>query len=222
MHFIESSCRLKPTLRVFRTMKHFIGPLILLLVPLLTAYGQDSVNGTSTVTFGLGAGKPIGAADGITGGTQLNGSYEYRIRKYLSVEFGVDSTIVTAPIYTYTNTFIPVGSGLTGPYTYTTTYSHATSRATTMPFGFRGVLPLLHGRVEASVGGGGAFLWNPRLYFSSQNGWGWQGNLSVRMALDQKRHFWLGSTGRFIDSRGAYPSQWVVWSADLGYRFGGR
>ncbi len=203
-------------------MNQFIRSLLLLFVPLLTAYGQEDVRGTSTVTFGLGAGKPIGYSDGITGGTQLNGSYEYRIRKYLSFEFGVDSTIVTAPINTYTNTFATIGTAFTGPYTYTTTYSTGTARATTMPFGFRGVLPLLKGRVEASVGGGGEFLWNPRLYFYAQNGWGWQGNLSVRMALDQKRHFWLGSTGRFIDSRGAYPSQWVVWSADLGYRFGGR
>lgn len=204
-------------------MNRLLSSFIFLFLPLLavSAYGQEQVNGSSTVTFGLGAGKATNSYS--YAGPQLNGSYEYRIGKYLSFEFGVDSTFVSAPVYTTTiSSPVTILTGVsTGTYIYSSIYSTGTSRATTMPFGFRGVLPLAQGRIEVGLGAGGVYLFDPSDYYYGSSGWGWQGNLFLRMAVDKKRRFWLGSTGRYMDARGNYPGQWVVWSADLGYRFGG-
>ena len=197
-------------------MKQLVGRLFLLFVPVLAAVGQD-VNGTSTVTFGLGAGKPFHYSYE-PGGTQLNGTYEYRFLNHWALEFGVDNTIVKTASYSFIDTLAPGISVVTGPTNYFYPYNTTKSLATSMPFGPRFVLPLSQGKLELFAGGGGAYLWNPG--FSS--GWGWQADLGARLAIDKQRRFWLGSTGRYVRAHGAFPPQWMVWSADLGFRFGGR
>jgi len=198
-------------------MKQFIGSLLFLCVPLLTAHGQDDVKGSSTVTFGLGAGRPANSY--YPGGLQLNGTYEYRLSKHWAAEFGVDTTQVKIDTFTYTY-IVPAGVTIFGglPTSYTYSYSKANALATSMPFGFRGIMPLSQGKLELSAGGGGAYLWNP----NSNGGWGWQATLGARLAVDKQRRFWLGTTGRYIQANSAYPSRWVVWSGDLSFRFGGR
>lgn len=200
-------------------MKQFIG-LLFLFIPLATAQGQDAV-GTSTVTFGLGAGKPFNSYYATSGGPQTNGSYEYRFRKHWAMEFGVDTTHVRSQTETLTTTEVPgstvLGGATTLTYTYSYSYGTRSALATTMPFGFRGILPLGQGKLELFAGGGGTYLWNP----STSDGWGWQANAGARVAIDKQRRFWLGTTGRYTHANSAYPSQWIVWSADLGFRFGG-
>jgi len=201
----------------------FARSLLFLFVPLVTAYGQDA-NGTSTVTFGLGAGRPI-QHTGISGGPQLNGNYEYRLSKHWALEFGVNTTLVTAPTTVVTAT-LPAGTTL-GTYStlnYAFNYSTKQTFAASMPFGLKGMWPLAQGRLELFAGGGGTHLWNPNpygtVYGSGAGGFGLQGTLGARMAIDKQRRFWLGSTGRFTAVNRAYPSQWITWTADLGFRFG--
>lgn len=196
-------------------MNKRIRSLLVLLVPLCTANAQDTT-GISTVTFGLGAGRPVNPTY-TTGGPQLNGSYEYRFLKHWAVEFGVDTSLVKTGNYAVIVTYPASGTILTGPSSYSYSYSKINAFATSMPFGFRGILPLSQGRLELFGGGGGAYLWNPN---SNDGGWGWQASLGARLAVDKHRRYWLGTTGRYVRSNWANPSQWITWTADLGFRFG--
>jgi hypothetical protein len=204
-------------------MKRFICSFSFLFVLLGVGHAQET-NGTSTVTLGVGGGWPI-RGNGVTGGPQFNGTYEYRLRKYLALEFGVDTTVVTVPATSVTVT--PAGSCIPldptagcNLYAFSNSFYSAGGRAVSMPFGFRGIRPILNGRVELFIGGGGVYLWNPRSYYSQENGWGLQATMGARVAVDKQRHFWLGTTGRFMNVNRVYPSQWISWTADVGFRFG--
>ncbi len=206
--------------RVFRAMNRYISPLFFLLVAVIGADGQEA-NGTSTVTFGLGAGRPVSYNYGVGGGPQLNGSYEYRFLRHWAAEFGVDTTHVKTGIESVTVTAPGSATGVTNTAsdTYSYTYSKTNALATSMPFGLRGILPLAQGRLELFGGGGGAYLWNPGVY-GNNGGWGWQASLGARLAVDQKRRYWFGTSGRYVHANGGYPPRWIVWTADPGFRFG--
>jgi hypothetical protein len=61
---------------------NYMASFSLRFFPLLHAFAQDAV-GTSTVTLGVGGGKIVGNPQGIDGGPAFNGTYEYRLFKYL-------------------------------------------------------------------------------------------------------------------------------------------
>jgi hypothetical protein len=200
-------------------MNRFIRSLFLLSVLQMAVHAQEQT-GTSTVTLGVGGGWPLGNHTGITGGPHFDGGYEYRLRKYLALEFGIDTTVVNvsglSPTY-----IIPGGSSAgTSLLTPTYTFFSAGARSTAMPFGVRGILPLSGGRVELAAGAGGAYLWNPALISSPSHMWGAQANLGARVAIDKQEHFWLGTTGRLVQDYRGTPRQWLTWTADLGFRFG--
>jgi hypothetical protein len=195
--------------------------LLFLSCSLTAAFAQESSVGTSTVTFGVGGGfgglNPLGT----TGGPVFNGTYEFRVAKYFALETGVHNTLGTTFQYIslYTPVIIKAGAGLT-PVTVLrgqTITTRAPARNTSVPFGFRGILPMKHGKVELFLGGDGAYTWNTNQNYQD---WGVEGRLGARFALDKQRHFWLGATGEFLQEFGYSSQHWTTWTADFGYRFG--
>jgi hypothetical protein len=47
-----------------------------------------------------------------------------------------------------------------------------------------------------------------------------QFEFGARAAVDKHSHFWLGSTGRFVQNFGISEGEWFTWTADVGFRFG--
>jgi hypothetical protein len=198
--------------------------VFLFLIPctLTTAFAQESSVGTSTVTFGLGGGFTGNNPLGTSGGPVFNGTYEFRIWKYLSLETGVHNTLVTAYhyAYTYTPVIIDPGTGLTTiSKTVNTTVSRGPARNTSVPLGLRGILPMKHGKVELFLGGDGAYTWNANQRYKA---WGVEGRLGARFAVDSRRHFWLGTSGGYLQEFGLSSQHWTTWTADFGYRFGNK
>jgi hypothetical protein len=197
--------------------------VLLFLIPcaLTTASAQESPVGTSTLTFGIGGGFTGENPLGTSGGPVFNGTYEFRIWKYLALETGVHNTLGTTYqyFYSYTPIIINPGSSLTTFSSSTTTIGRAAARNTSVPFGLRGILPMKQGKVELFVGGDGAYTWNTNQNYKA---WGVEGRLGVRFALDRQRHFWLGTTGEFLEEFGYSQQHWTTWTADFGYRFGSK
>ena len=201
-------------------MKHCISYLIFgLIVPIVAAFGQESAAGTSTVTIGVGG--AWSQSTGLGGGPTFNGTYEYRIRENWAAEFGVNTTVVSAP--TFSTAYIPVNCY---PATFcitqgVTSVSNVASRVTTMPFGFRYVQPLNKGKLELSIGLGAAYIWYPQVFYAGSFGtWAGQGSLGAHVAVDKNRHIWLGTTGRYFNDFRYYSRSWVDWTADVSFRFG--
>ena len=199
-------------------MHRLCGPLLLCFLPLVGAFGQDST-GTSTVTLSAGGETPTRNLFGESSGPVFNGNYEFRILKYLAVEAGVDNMLPrTQQQQFFPIVSIPYGVNLLpSTNTYVLAFSNDRTRSTFLPFGVRGILPVSHGRIELFSGVGGAYVWNQ---FSFNNAWLAQVSVGGRVALDQKRHFWVGTTGRFFTNFGHDRQEWLSWTADLGLRFG--
>jgi hypothetical protein len=140
------------------------------------------------------------------------GDFEYRSHRFVAIDIGVENAFPTYTSYG--------GEGY-----------FATSRqiATFLPFGLRGVFPILDGRLEPFMGFGGAYVWHSDNNDPSNccvpplNSWLWQANIGFRYALDRKHRLWLGTTARYYrDGAGNSKQQYVSWTGDLGYRFGFR
>ena len=207
-------------------MHKLIGSIVFLFIQLLPAFGQET-GGSSTVTLGVGGAWALRSPHQLEGGPQFNGTYEYRVNKHFALEVGLDTTVTRATVFT-SSTSTSTGLYFLNPgvnqlTTVTTTnYNFNTSifdgaRISAFPFGFRYILPEKNGRLEWSAGLGGAYFLGPNNY----NEWAVTPSVGVRVAVDKGRHFWLGSTARFLNDFGA-PAQglWVTWTADLGFRFG--
>ena len=187
--------------------------------PFLAALAQNPV-GTSTVTLGAGGEVPTRSVAGESTGPVFNGNYEFRILKYLSLEAGVSNMLPRIqryeilPVYTGVPTVVCSGY-LCPPYVFVTIPDR--THVTFLPFGFRGIAPFWRGRIELFAGGGGAYAWHGGESFN--NAWLMQATLGGRIALDGKRRFWAGTSGRFYSNTGPYRQQWLSWTADIGFRF---
>jgi hypothetical protein len=189
---------------------------LLLILPLaLTVSAQETAVGTSTITFGTGGGFSLYNPYG-TGGPAFNGTYEYRISKHLAAEAGIHNTLVTVPQYNQIYTIIPTGPSSTY-INVSTLYTRAAARNTSVPFGFKGILPLRNSKIELFLGGDGAYTWNANQGYQA---WGVEGRLGARFAVDKQRHFWLGTSGEFLQEFGYASQHWTTWTADFAYRFG--
>ena len=103
---------------------------------------------------------------------------------------------------------------------YTTTVSR--ERVTLLSLGFRGILPLAHGRVELFAGPSAAHLWSSAYeltegYLSPR--WLFEVDGGGRVAIDRHRHFWIGPTARFTRDIGRPTQEWVSLTGDFGFRF---
>ena len=207
-------------------MHKLIRSFLLIMVPVLTACGQEA-SGTSAVTLGVGGTWAIESTHQLEGGPQFNGNYEYRLRKHWAVELGVNTTVTNIIVAT---TYSTISSGLvftTNPpanppspvtitnYNYISQYLNG-ARVYALPFGVRYIFPRANGKVEWFAGLGGAYMLGPNNYSE----WAITPNLGVRVAVDKQRHFWLGSTARYSKDFGLPQGQWVTWTADFGFRFG--
>jgi len=47
-----------------------------------------------------------------------------------------------------------------------------------------------------------------------------EGRLGARFAIDKQRHFWLGTSGQYLQEMGSQSQHWTTWTADFAYRFG--
>jgi len=118
--------------------------------------------------------------------------------------------------------------GLIGPATTECDYfgcQTPDSRYVWVPFGARFIHPLREDRFELSAGAGGLYE-NFSVASSigtgpySYNGFGGYIKTSAAVALDRRRHFWLGVTPRVILANGGNArDRWVMLTGDIGFRF---
>ena len=138
-------------------------------------------------------------------------TYAYRLFPHVDVEAGVDATL-------------SLGTEARGAY-----YDFkADDRFIWVPFGLRGVLSSPRDRVEVSFAAGGTYekylVGNPAdsVGFVSRDGWGGYASLGTAVALDGRRHFWLGTSPRlfFVNTNHGYAhDRWFVLNLGLGLRF---
>jgi hypothetical protein len=189
----------------------------------ISATAQENGVGTSTFTFGVGGAWSVGLRPyGQIGGPVLNGTYEFRIWKFLALEAGVHNTLIqttqyasiSTPAEIIPNTFLNSTSFLNiqGP-----------ARNTSIMFGPRAILPVKKGKVELFVGADSAYIWNAdQGYYLSRgySGWGAAARAGARFSIDKKRHVWLGTTCEYIYEMGLFSQNSISATADLSYRFG--
>ena len=141
----------------------------------------------------------------------LGVTYAYRLFPHVDLEAGFDTTL-------------SLGTEFMGAH-YDT---KADDRFMWVPFGLRGVVPLRHGRVEVSLGAGGAYekylVGNPNeaIGLGARDGWGGYASFGAAVALDKRRRFWLGTSPRvyFVNAdRGYAHDRWFILNAGLGLRF---
>lgn len=182
-----------------------------------SSYGQD-VKGTSTVTFGVGGGWFTRNSFEGSGGPTFNATYEYRLFRHLALDAGVHTAFSNSYFETtgISATILP-GTNLTR---FTTTYFAfpGTIRSETVPFGVRGIWPIVHEKGEFFLIADGAYNWSGSQY--GYSAWAVQGGFGARFALDKQRHIWWGTTARYQHDFGYAGSDRVTWTADLSYRFG--
>jgi hypothetical protein len=180
--------------------------LLLLCVVVCAAAQSDMRN---TVTFSGGWAQNVGNNCCGDSAPSLALTYAYRLFPHVDVEAGVDSTL-------------SLGTEATGAnYDF-----KADDRFLWVPFGLKGVLPLRSGRVELSVGAGGVFekylVGDNSGFFASRDGWGGYASAGAAVALDGRRHFWIGASPRlfFANTGGGYEhDRWFVLNVGLGFRF---
>lgn len=189
--------------------------------------GQDSVH-TSTVTLSAG-GQPYSYNHfDEHGGPAFDGRYEFRLWKYFALEAGADVLLPEGR----TGEFLPVilsGQTLTsslglGCAACVLVPLPTRTPVTILPFGGKGILPVANGRLELFIGIGGAYALYPALFGVSRDALLAQASLGGRLALDRKRHYWLGTSVRGYSTGyshyGFSRQTWLSWTADLGFRFG--
>jgi hypothetical protein len=190
-----------------------------------TLSAQDAVH-TSTVT--LSAGGQVYSYDHFDerGGPAFDGRYEYRLWKYFALEAGVDTLLPESHtallVSLISNGVILTSLGSNCGNCVIVPIAERT-QVRLLPFGAKGILPIVSGRVELFAGIGGAYAWHSD-YGQTGDGMLAQANLGGRFALDQKRHFWLGTSLRGYSTGysnyGSNRQTWVSWTADFALRFG--
>lgn len=184
-------------------------PLFLLVfcVPLAVFCQEDS--GRNTISAGVGGGFPAGGSETFTGfvptSAAFSASYEFRLLKYFAPEVGVVNLIPK-----FITNYDPNG----GPPT------PERLRVTLVSLGGRGIVPLNRGRFELFAGAAAVRVSSSDpllLVYVSQ--WIGQINGGGRIAVDKRRHFWIGPTARFSRNGGRPNQEWVSLTGDFGFRF---
>lgn len=193
---------------------------LLCLAGLVNCYGQDSIH-SSTVTLSAGGEVPTYNQFGESNGPAFRGNYEFRLLKYLALEAGVETMLPKTTQYLYSPVFNlgqPSNVFFSSSSPYVLIEAKDTEQNTFLPFGVKGILPVRGSRIELLGGFGGAYVWHSDGSF--RNAWVTQTNVGARIAVDQGRHFWLGTSGHFYSNFGSRRQEWLSWTADLGLRFG--
>jgi hypothetical protein len=173
----------------------------------LAAFGQDS--GRNTISVGVGGGFPTGGERTFTynvpSSAAFSASYEFRLFRHFAPEVSVVNLIPK-----YSINYHPLG----GPI------SPNRERVTLFSFGARGIAALKQGRIELFAGAAAVRVSSsdPELLdFASP----WIGQIhgGGRIALDKRRHFWIGPTVRFSRNASRPTQEWVSLIADFGFRF---
>jgi hypothetical protein len=170
------------------------------------AHAQSEMRNTVTVSGGFA--HNVGNSCCGESAPSLALTYAYRLFSHLDLEAGVD-------------TALSLGTRAVGA-----NYNvNADDRFLWVPFGLKGVLPLRSGRVESFVGAGGLYekylVGNHSGFFTSRSGWGGYASTGVAVALDGRRHFWVGASPQlFFANTGSYiHDRWLVLDVGLGFRF---
>jgi hypothetical protein len=172
----------------------------------LTVLGQW---GRSTFSIGAGGGFPTGgeltSTSQVPDSAAFSAAYEFRLFKYFAPEVGVVNLIPNVP---ENNDGYPLPP--------------SRARVTLLSFGAHGILPLRQGRIELLAGAGGAHVWatdNYDFFYYNAPRTIWQLNGGARIALDKRRHFWIGPTVRFSRDGGRPTQEWASLTGDFGFRF---
>jgi hypothetical protein len=157
------------------------------------------------------------------GGPIVSARYEYRLWKYFALETGVDTllpgthTALLLPVISSGQTLVSIGPGCKACVIVPVA---GRTRLSMLPFGAKGILPIVSGRAELFLGAGGTYAWHAD-FGQSRNALLAQASLGGRLALDRKRHYWLGTSIRGYSTNHSYERQtWLSWTADFGFRFG--
>jgi hypothetical protein len=167
----------------------------------------------NSVKFSGGWGRDILSKDSFRYDTapSLGATYGYRVMRHLEMEAGA---------------MVALGPG--HEQSGASYYFKPDDRFTWVPFGLRGILPLRHDRIELSAAAGGLYekysVSNPALSvgLAARDGWGGYFAGGVKIAVDRKRHIWLGAAPHWYlaNTRGGYAhDRWFVITGDAGFRF---
>jgi hypothetical protein len=186
-----------------------VKPLVLFLAIATSAYAQSDLH--HSFTFSAGAAVPVQTNccqnDTVA---SLGLTYGYRVLPFLQLEAGFTTAANAAPEFRGANYDI-----------------QPNDRYVWVPFGIRGIVPVRE-RVELSVAGGGLYerytvdRSGAGFGLVDRRGWGWQAGAGAAVALDRRRHFWLGGSPRFFfanTNRGYSHDRWFVLSGDIAFRF---
>lgn len=169
------------------------------------AHAQSEMRNTVTVSGGFA--HNVGNSCCGESAPSLALTYAYRLFPHVDLEAGVDTTL-------------SLGTRSVGA-----NYNvNADDRFLWVPFGLKGVLPLRSGRVELSVGAGGTYekyLVGNNSFLQSRDSWGGYASTGVAVALDGRRHFWVGASPQlfFANTGSGYKDRWFVLNVGLGFRF---
>ena len=182
--------------------------LLSLLAVALCADAQPEMR--NTITFSGGWAHNVGTNCCGDSAPSVSVAYAYRLFPHVDAEAGLD-------------TALSLGSEASGAH-----YDFkADDRFFWVPFGLRGILPLHSDRVEVSAAAGAVYekysVGSPAdAIFVSRDGWGGYASVGAALALDRRRHFWLGSSPRLYfanTNRGYAHDRWFVLNLGLGLRF---
>jgi len=148
-------------------------------------------------TAGAGAAQPRANLTGpLRDSAVLTLGYGYRLHRYFQADVGLDTIFYGARVRDFLDTRA-FGPLRIRDYQFL------------IPFGGRVILPIDRGRFVVSAGGGGVrlqyaeLLRQPSEYFNldcyvcgTRGGWGYYGLAGGSVALDRRKHFRLGVTGK--------------------------
>jgi len=159
------------------------------------SFQRNDITFSGGMTWGIAALEPYNTV------VSLGATYGYRVQPWLEPEAGVFAGI--NPVRGYCESY--------GCFTFT-------SRFIWVPFGVRFILPLRQNRFEVSAGVGGVYENGGNTI--GYNAFGGYFKSTVAVALDPKRHFWLGATPRVMIVNGTYArDRWFTLTGDIGFRF---
>jgi hypothetical protein len=149
--------------------------------------------------IGVGAATPVGSSTSYLSTAPLVSlGYGYRFNRFLQADAGLQFAFGAADNQSPVQTNLGVFKGGDREYM--------------VPLGGRFIVPLPFERIEASVGGGGAYLHYSETapssaYYqnfcytcTSRGGWGGYGLANISYFLDQGRNFHIGLTYQFISA----------------------
>lgn len=161
------------------------------------------------LTFSGGWADQISPSYGGENATSLGLTYGYRANPHVEFEVGVQTALKPGPeIRGASYDFKP------------------DDRYIWVPFGVKFIVPIDRDRFELSAGGGGLYqkysISNSGSGFGFQPYHAWGGYLveSASVALDRRRHFWVGVGPRFFLANGDYHrDRWFTITGEFSFRF---